>query len=121
MKTNKRKIALVNLITGYVMVIAFVALVLANNPETEITPVVADNEDGLFVEKITEGMKIELYGNDRIAVRQGTIYTDPGFKAVDSEGNDVSDQVVVTGLDKVDTNLPVFTYEIEYTYIDNNG
>lgn len=121
MKINKKKLALANIIAGYALVIAFIALVVANRADTEEAEVVVNDPDGLFVEKTEEGIKIALYGNDRIAVRQGTIYTDPGFKAVDSEGNDISDQVVVTGLDKVDTSLAGFTYEIEYTYIDNNG
>ena len=121
MKTDKRKFALVNLITGYVMVIAFVALVLANRSETVVTPVIADNEAELFVEKVDEDVKISMYGSDRIAVFQGTIYTDPGFKAVDSEGNDVSDQVVVTGVNEVDTSTAGFTYKIEYTHINNSG
>jgi len=121
MKTDKRKFALVNLITGYVMVIAFVALVLANRSETTVTPVVADNEAELFVEKADEAVKISMYGSDRIAVFQGTIYTDPGFKAVDSEGNDVSDQVVVTGVNEVDTSNAGFTYKIEYTHINDSG
>ena len=121
MKNNKRKLALANLIAGYALVIAFIVLVVANRAETEEAEVVVNDPDGLFVEKTEQGIKIALYGNDRIAVRQGSVYSDPGFKAVDSEGNDVSDQVVVTGLDKVDTSLAGFTYEIEYTYIDNNG
>jgi hypothetical protein len=122
MKIEKKKIALVNLITGYVMVIAFIALAFTNTTQTEVTPAVANDDDAeLFAETIEEGVIIALYGNDRIAVRQGTVYADPGFKAVDSQGNDVSDQVVVSGLNKVDTNLSGFTYEIEYTYIDNNG
>ena len=122
MKTDKRKIALVNLITGYVMVIAFVALVLANRSETELTPIVANNDEAeLFVETINEDVKISMYGSDRIAIRQGTIYTDPGFKAVDSSGNDISDQVVVTGVNEVDTSNTGFTYKIEYTHINNSG
>lgn len=122
MKTDKRKIALVNLITGYVMVIAFVALVLANRSEPELTPIVANNDEAeLFVETINEDVKISMYGSDRIAIRQGTIYTDPGFKAVDSSGNDISDQVVVTGVNEVDTSNTGFTYKIEYTHINNSG
>ena len=122
MKTDKRKIALVNLITGYVMVIAFVALVFANRSEPELTPIVANNDEvELFVETINEDVKISMYGSDRIAIRQGTIYTDPGFKAVDSSGNDISDQVVVTGVNEVDTSNTGFTYKIEYTHINNSG
>jgi hypothetical protein len=122
MKTDKRKIALVNLITGYVMVIAFVALVFANRSEPELTPIVANNDEAeLFVETINEDVKISMYGSDRIAIRQGTIYTDPGFKAVDSSGNDISDQVVVTGVNEVDTSNTGFTYKIEYTHINNSG
>jgi hypothetical protein len=118
---NLKKASIVNLMTGYVIAIAFLVMIIANRPDEMETQVVVNDEDGLFVEKAEEGIKIALYGNDRVAVRQGSVYSDPGFKAVDSEGNDVSDQVVVTGLDKVDTNLAGFTYEIEYTYIDNNG
>ena len=122
MKIKNKKLALANLIAGYVGMIAFVVLVILNRPAEEVVlDVVAEPLFEEVFDESTDTAKIILYGNDRISVRAGSIYTDPGFKAVDSEGNDISDKVVVTGLDKVDTNIPGFTYEIEYTYIDDNA
>jgi hypothetical protein len=116
---DKKKLALASIIAGYTLATAFIVLIFANRPTNEI--VVAPEQEELFVEKVTEGVKIAMYGSDRIAIAQGTIYTDPGFKAVDSEGNDVSDQVVISGVNEVDTGKAGFTYKIEYTHINNNG
>ena len=116
---DKKKLALASIIAGYTLATAFIVLIFANRPTDEI--VVAPEQEELFVEKVTEGVKIAMYGSDRIAIPQGTIYTDPGFKAVDSEGNDVSDQVIISGVNEVDTGKAGFTYKIEYTHINNNG
>ena len=66
MKINKKKLALANIIAGYALVIAFIALVVANRADTEEAEVVVNDPDGLFVEKTEEGIKIALYGNDRM-------------------------------------------------------
>ena len=116
---DKKKLALASIIAGYTLATAFIVLIFANRPSDEI--VVAPEQEELFVEKVTEGVKIAMYGSDRIAIPQGTVYTDPGFKAVDSEGNDVSDQVIISGVNEVDTGKAGFTYKIEYTHINNNG
>lgn len=116
---DKKKLALASIIAGYTLATAFIVLIFANRPTDEI--VVAPEQEELFVEKVTEGVKIAMYGSDRIAIPQGTTYTDPGFKAVDSEGNDISDQVVISGVNEVDTGKAGFTYKIEYTHINNNG
>ena len=116
---DKKKLALVSIIAGYTLATAFIVLIFANQPSDEL--VVATEQEELFVEKITEGVKISMYGSDRIAIPQGTTYTDPGFKAVDSDGNDISDQVIISGVNEVDTGKAGFTYKIEYTHINNNG
>jgi len=116
---DKKKLALASIIAGYTLATAFIVLIFANRPTNEI--VVASEQEELFVEKVTEGVKIAMYGSDRIAIAQGTIYTDPGFKAVDSGGNDISDQVIISGVNEVDTGKAGFTYKIEYTHINNNG
>ena len=116
---DKKKLALASIIAGYTLATAFIVLIFANQPSDEI--VVAPEQEELFVEKVTEGVKIAMYGSDRIAIPQGAVYTDPGFKAVDSEGNDVSDQVIISGVNEVDTGKAGFTYKIEYTHINNNG
>ena len=116
---DKKKLALASIIAGYTLATAFIVLIFANRPTNEI--VVAPEQEELFVEKITEGVKISMYGSDRIAIPQGTTYTDPGFKAFDSEGNDVSDQVVISGVNEVDTGKAGFTYKIGYTHINDNG
>lgn len=116
---DKKKLALTSIIAGYTLATAFIVLIFANQPSDEI--VVAPKQEELFVEKVTEGVKIAMYGSDRIAIPHGTVYTDPGFKAVDSEGNDVSDQVVISGVNEVDMGKAGFTYKIEYTHINNNG
>ena len=116
---DKKKLALASIIAGYTLATAFIVLIFANRPSDEI--VVAPEQEELFVEKVTEGVKISMYGSDRIAIPQGTIYTDPGFKAADSDGNDISDQVIISGVNEVDTGKAGFTYKIEYTHINNNG
>ena len=116
---DKKKLALASIIAGYTLATAFIVLIFANRPTNEI--VVAPEQEELFVENVTEGVKIAMYGSNRIAIAQGAIYTDPGFKAVDSEGNDVSDQVVISGVNEIDTGKAGFTYKIEYTHINNNG
>ena len=116
---DKKKLALASIIAGYTLATAFIVLIFANQPSDEI--VVAPEQEELFVEKATEGVKISMYGSDRIAIPQGTTYTDAGFKAIDSEGNDISDQVVVSGVNEVDTGKAGFTYKIEYTHINDNG
>ena len=116
---DKKKLALVSIIAGYTLATAFIVLIFANQPSDKL--VVDTEQEELFVEKITEGVKISMYGSDRIAIPQGTIYTDPGFKAVDSDGNDISDQVIISGVNEVDTGKAGFTYKIEYTHINNNG
>ena len=117
---DKKKLALASIIAGYTLATAFIALVVANRANTDEI-VVAPEQEELFVEKVTEGVKIAMYGSDRIAIAQGSVYTDPGFKAVDSEGNDISDQVVVSGVNEVDTGKAGFTYKIEYTHINDSG
>ncbi len=116
---DKKKLALASIIAGYTLATAFIVLIFANRPSDEI--VFASEQEELFVEKVTEGVKISMYGSDRIAIPQGTIYTDPGFKAVDSDGTDISDQVIISGVNEVDTGKAGFTYKIEYTHINNNG
>lgn len=118
---NKKKLALANIIAGYVMVIAFIALVVANRAKTDETDIVVNDATETSAEAVTEGVKIAMYGSDRIAISQGSVYTDPGFKAVDSNGNDISDQVVVSGVNEVDTGKAGFTYKIEYTHINDSG
>ena len=116
---DKKKLAFASIIAGYTLATAFIVLIFANQPSDEI--VVAPKQEELFVEKVTEGVKISMYGSDRIAIPQGAIYTDSGFKAVDSDGNDISDQVLISGVNEVDTGKAGFTYKIEYTHINNNG
>ena len=118
---DKKKLALANLIAGYTMVIAFIALIFVNRPTPHETTKTPTSQDELSTKTSSDDVKIAIYGSNRIAISQGSVFTDPGFKAVNSEGTDVSDQVVVTGLDKVDTTMSGFTYEIEYTYINNKA
>ena len=55
---------------------------------------------------------LELVGNDKIEIYRGTEYIDPGYKAYNAKGKDISDKVKVDN--KVDTNL-VGTYKITYS------
>ena len=74
-----------------------------------------DSTEGLT--RITYYAKLELNGDEAMTVPVGTTFNDPGCKAL-MKGEDVSDQVIVTGT--VDTNTPDF-YSIDYLVVNEDG
>lgn len=60
----------------------------------------------------TSGAKIELYGQDSFNILKNSEYIEPGYKAVDKNNNDITNDVVITS--NVDTSV-VGEYEVLYT------
>ena len=65
-----------------------------------------ERDEKLYIEKF------ELLGEENIKLTVGEKYNELGFKALDSEGNDISEYVTIEG--SVDINTPG-TYTITYT------
>lgn len=61
---------------------------------------------------------IELIGGAELSIYCAREFEDPGFTALDSRGNDLSEQVVCTGT--VDSLHPG-TYTLSYSVTDSNG
>ncbi|MCL1810423.1 MAG: DUF5011 domain-containing protein, partial [Clostridiales bacterium] len=61
---------------------------------------------------------ITLIGGTSISVNLGSAFVEPGFRAVDNTGGDVTDRVMVTGT--VNTAV-AGTYTLTYTVSDNAG
>lgn len=68
--------------------------------------------------RITAPPTITLKGSTVIEINQGTKYSDPGYSAVDSLGNDITSRVNVSG--SVNINNPG-TYTINYFVTDAYG
>ena len=68
--------------------------------------------------RITTPPTITLKGSTIIEINQGTRYSDPGYSAVDSLGNDITSRVNVSG--SVNINNPG-TYTINYFVTDAYG
>ncbi|MFP6900746.1 MAG: immunoglobulin-like domain-containing protein, partial [Opitutales bacterium] len=128
-----KRFALANVVGGYLLAAAFVALVAFNAPEaSDGEKIAADDPDGLFVEKEGEIASanevadpdkpvIELFGNDRVTVPLGGVYVEPGFKAKAQDGTDLTQNVVVTGQEKINTLVPGVSYPIDYMVEDTEG
>ncbi len=128
-----KRLALANVVGGYVLAAAFVALVAFNKDDSEANPVAEaeDDPDGLFVEtgEITSANEvadpdnpvIELTKGERITVPMGGTYVEPGFTAKAKDGTDLTDQVTVTGTDKINTLVPGVSYPIDYAVTDAEG
>lgn len=130
-----KRLALANVIGGYVLAAAFIALVAFNKadttPEAEQAATDENDPDGLFVEngEITsandladpENPVIELTQGERITVPLGGIYVEPGFTAKAKDGTDLTAQVTVTGADKINTLVPGVSYPIDYAVTDAEG
>ncbi len=96
-------------IIGVVLFLAFDGLSLFSKKIPEDDPIIET--------KIT--INFSLKGNKEISIARGSTYTDPGFKAIGSDGKDYSDNVTVSG--NVDTNK-VGRYIITYTLsVPNNN
>ncbi len=63
---------------------------------------------------------IELYGDSAIYVVLGDVYTDQGAAAYDAEDGVLTDNIIVTGLDLVDTDVQD-SYSISYYVEDSTG
>ena len=78
-----------------------------------------NDSDGMEISGESLGVPvITVLGEDPITIQRFTEYVDEGATAVDSEGNDITEDIVTTGT--VD-NVTVGTYTITYTVTDNFG
>ena len=68
--------------------------------------------------KPTTPPTITLYGSKTLTINVGSSYSDPGYSAVDSLGNNITSRVNVSG--NVNTNNPG-TYYITYSVTDSYG
>ena len=79
----------------------------------------ANDSDGVEISGESLGVPvITVTGDDPITIQRFTEYVDEGATAVDSEGNDITSDIVTTGT--VD-NVTVGTYTITYTVTDDLG
>ena len=90
-----KRFAMANVVGGYLLAAAFIALVALNKPEAsseeQLAAEDADDPDGLFVDtdEITGANEvadpdkpvIELAQGDRVTVPLGGTYVEPGFTA----------------------------------------
>ena len=122
-----KRFALANVVAGYFLAAAFIALVAINAPSAS-----EKEEDDLFVEKEGETTSanevadpdkpvIELVGNDRVTIPLGGVYVEPGFTAKAQDGTDLTQSVVVTGQEKINTLVPGVSYPIDYMVQDTEG
>ena len=123
-----KRFALANVIGGYALAAAFVALVAFNKAPSE-TPE-GDTEQAKVEEgelgggaDVPESDKpvIELVGGDYVTIPTGSKYIELGSTAKAKDGTDLTDKVTVMGVDKIDTSIPGVTYPIQYAVVDADG
>lgn len=64
---------------------------------------------------------LDLIGDTDVILYQNTEYTDPGFKAYDNKGNDLSDQVIIDN--KINSSIAgeyYITYMLDDIYLERN-
>lgn len=61
-------------------------------------------------------INMELIGEEEITIKKGDKYTDPGVKATDNDGNDMSDEIEI--VNNVNTNK-TGKYSVIYSYGKN--
>ena len=121
-----------NVVGGYLLAAAFIALVAINKPEASSEEqLAAEDPEGLFVDtdEITGANEIadpdkpviELAQGDRVTVPLGGVYVEPGFTAKAADGTLLTDQVTVSGADKINSLVPGISYPIDYMVTDSEG
>ncbi len=58
-------------------------------------------------------INIELIGDEEVEIKQGEKYNEPGVKAIDSNGNDVSDKITIENNVNIDKKGE---YRVIYSY-----
>ncbi|MBQ9854383.1 MAG: DUF5011 domain-containing protein [Bacilli bacterium] len=92
---NKKTLSIIGISFGVILLIIFLIFILGKNS--------ADYQKFLVLE-----------GNTDIIIYQNSLYEDPGYKAYDSKGNDLGDEVSISG--EVNTSLVgdyVVTYKLD--------
>ena len=92
---NKKTLSIIGISFGVILLIIFLIFILGKNS--------VDYQKFLVLE-----------GNDDIVIYQNSLYEDPGYKAYDSKGSDLSSEVSISG--EVNTSLVgdyVVTYKLD--------
>jgi|SaaInl7_100m_RNA_FD_contig_31_2598889_length_2573_multi_8_in_0_out_0_2 hypothetical protein len=121
-----KRFALANVIGGYALAAAFVALVAFNKAETPQgepeQPVVVEGETGAGDDLADlEKPVIELVGEDYVSVPLGGNYAEFGATAKAKDGTPLTDKITIIGADKIDTSISGATYPIQYAVTDADG
>ena len=134
---TKRTIDIKTILIGVLAILIFVAIILLLTPAKEPEKEPANNPENTEQEEYTEeydepdeepvkkpakeqkpvsdkssGNKLSLVGDSHYYIVKGTKFEDPGVKAYNSSGNDISSQVVTNGTVNVNE---IGDYSITYT------
>ena len=87
-----------------------------NNTENSVGPMETEEEETKKERDKNISINLELIGEEEITIKKGDKYTDPGVKATDSDGNDMTDEIEI--INNVDSNK-AGKYSIVYSYGKN--